>query len=200
MENYSGIKLARLSTIFLAVFLLAFTIGRSDIPHWLMSILFAVGIAGLISGLVLDYIQTDLVAEEMIKQNDEFEKSRETEAEAYLRFRKAYANGMIPYVAQVIYKEDSSIYPAMSIIPARNEKDAIDMLLKEMSVNFPDVSKNEIIYTHAVSMNSHEPDTINIVDLYEFYKKSRNGDKNEDPEQQFARFLSELDIKRHLVV
>lgn len=200
MENYSGIKLARLSTIFLAVFLFAFTVGRNDIPHWLMSTLFAVGLAGLIAGLAIDYFQTDVVANEMLNEYEEFAETQESEAERNLRLRKAYADGMIPFVVQAIYKEDAHIYPAVSILPAASEQDAINGFMEEIPKSNPNLAGCKPIYIAAICMNRHEPDTINVVDLYDFYKKARYGDKNEDPEKQFSRFLSELDIKRHLEV
>jgi hypothetical protein len=200
MENYSGIKLARLSTIFLAVFLFAFTVGRNDIPHWLLSTLFAVGIAGLIAGLGIDYFQTDVVANEMLNEYEEFAETQESEADRNLRLRKAYAGGLIPFVVQAIYKEDAHIYPAVSILPAASEQDAIKGFLEEIPKSYPDFAGCQPIYIAAICMNRHEPDTINVVDLYDFYKKARDGDKNEDPEKQFSRFLSELDIKRHLEV
>jgi hypothetical protein len=200
MENYSGIKLARLSAIFLAVFLFAFTVGRNDIPHWLLSTLFAVGIAGLIAGLGIDYFQTDVVANEMLNEYEDFAETQESEADMNLRLRKAYAGGLIPFVVQAIYKEEAYIYPAVSILPAASEQDAINGFMEEIPKSHPNLAGCQPIYIVAICMNRHEPDTINIVDLYDFYKKARNGDKSEDPEKQFTRFLSELDIKRHLEV
>jgi hypothetical protein len=200
MENYSGIKLARLSAFYLLTFFIAFLVGKEDLPHWLLSTLFAVGISGLIAGLGIDYFQTNVVANEMLNEYEEFAETQESEADRNLRLRKAYAGGLIPYVVQAIYKEDAHIYPAISILPAASENDAINGFMEEIPKSYPNLAGCQPIYIVAICMNRHEPDTINVVDLYDFYKKSRNGDKSEDPEKQFTRFLSELDIKRHLEV
>jgi hypothetical protein len=200
MENYSGIKLARLSTAYLVIYMLVLAGGTENYPKWVMAILLVVGMAGLVIGLILDYFETDVVANEMLNEYEEFAETQESEADRNLRLRKAYAGGLIPFVVQAIYKQNDTLYPTISILPAASEQDAIQGFLQEIPNVYPSFAGCQPIYTGAVCMNRHEPDTINVVDLYDFYKKARYGDKNEDPEKQFSRFLSELDIKRHLEV
>jgi hypothetical protein len=195
---YNGILLARISAaatlISMISLMVAIGIGNGDM------ILFS-GIMGTgfsiasIVGLFFDF-------KEQQESFEDFEKDAEAQYQFDLELKNAYSKGKIPFVVQVLFTDpvQGVTHPAMAIVPASNDTEANAIGIETLKAKDPEFFKDKvIIYSATMSLGRHQPDSIDIGDLFYVYEQGiANGNAKLEKDEHFKQILSTIKIERHI--
>lgn len=195
---YNGILLARVSVaatlIAMISLLVAIGLGNGDM------ILFS-GVVGLgfsiasIVGLIFDF-------KEQQESIDYFERSYDEQYEYEQELRKAYSNGKIPFVVQVLFTDpvQNVTHPCMAVVAASNDAEANAIGIEAMKAQDPEFYNGKILlYSATMSLGRHQPDTIDIGDLFYVYEQGiANGNEKRNKDEHFKEILSKIKIDRHI--